>query len=64
MIESLAIVLVKHRYWPLGPDDEPREDVAEYISMVVGVLYALVLGLALVSVWDTHRPLDRSRWRS
>ncbi|MCX4830197.1 DUF4239 domain-containing protein [Streptomyces sp. NBC_00006] len=65
MIESLAIVvgvallaaaivLVKHRYWPLSPDEEPREDVAEYISMMVGVLYALVLGLALVSVWDTH----------
>ncbi|MEB8337586.1 bestrophin-like domain [Streptomyces endophyticus] len=51
---AAAIVLVKHRYWPLGPEDEPREDVAEYISMMVGVLYALVLGLALVSVWDTH----------
>jgi hypothetical protein len=65
MIESLAIVLgvallaaavvlLKHRFWPVGPDDEPREDVAEYISMMVGVLYALVLGLALVSVWDTN----------
>ncbi|MYW64268.1 DUF4239 domain-containing protein [Streptomyces sp. SID8379] len=51
---AAAIVLLKHRFWPLGPDDEPREDVAEYISMMVGVLYALVLGLALVSVWDTH----------
>jgi hypothetical protein len=65
MIETLAIVLgvamlaatvvlVKHRYWPMGPDDEPREDVAEYISMMVGVLYALVLGLSLVSVWDAQ----------
>ncbi|WP_306321540.1 MULTISPECIES: DUF4239 domain-containing protein [unclassified Streptomyces] len=51
---AAAVVLVKHRFWPLGPDEEPREDVAEYISMMVGVLYALVLGLALVSVWDTH----------
>ncbi|MEV8316456.1 hypothetical protein AB0Q95_20025 [Streptomyces sp. NPDC059900] len=49
-----AVVLVKHRFWPPGPDEEPREDVAEYISMMVGVLYALVLGLALVSVWDTN----------
>ncbi|ATL29324.1 DUF4239 domain-containing protein [Streptomyces formicae] len=65
MIESIAIVLgvallaaaavlIKHRFRPMGPDDEPREDVAEYISMMVGVLYALVLGLALVTVWDTH----------
>ncbi|NGO75663.1 DUF4239 domain-containing protein [Streptomyces sp. YC504] len=51
---AAAVVLVKHRFWPLGPDDEPREDVAEYISMMVGVLYALILGLALVSVWDSH----------
>ncbi|MER5948661.1 DUF4239 domain-containing protein [Streptomyces sp. NPDC001904] len=51
---AAAVVLLKHRFWPMGPDDEPREDVAEYISMMVGVLYALVLGLALVSVWDTH----------
>ncbi|MCF3123761.1 DUF4239 domain-containing protein [Streptomyces silaceus] len=65
MIESIAIVLgvalcaavvvlIKHRFHPMGPDEEPREDVAEYISMMVGVLYALVLGLALVTVWDTH----------
>ncbi|MCX4765907.1 DUF4239 domain-containing protein [Streptomyces sp. NBC_01275] len=65
MIEVIAIVLgvsllaagcvlLRHRYWPLGADDEPREDVAEYISMMVGVLYALVLGLALVSVWDSR----------
>ncbi|MEU8890818.1 hypothetical protein [Streptomyces sp. NPDC048442] len=65
MIETLAVVLgvavlagacvvVKHRFWPPSDEDEPREDVAEYISMMVGVLYALVLGLALVSVWDTR----------
>jgi hypothetical protein len=51
---AAAVVLLKHRLWPPGPDDEPREDVAEYISMMVGVLYALVLGLAMVSVWDTR----------
>ncbi|MBD0742281.1 hypothetical protein BG418_12425 [Streptomyces sp. CBMA152] len=49
---AAAVVLLKHRYWPPKPGDEPREDVAEYISMMVGVLYALVLGLALVTVWD------------
>ncbi|GGO35465.1 bestrophin-like domain [Streptomyces lasiicapitis] len=65
MLETLAIVLgvsllaaacvaVRHRFWPPAPDAEPREDVAEYIAMMVGVLYALVLGLALVSVWDTR----------
>lgn len=50
---AAAVVLAKHRFFPPDPADEPREDVAEYISMMVGVLYALVLGLALVSVWET-----------
>ncbi|MDX3386029.1 DUF4239 domain-containing protein [Streptomyces niveiscabiei] len=51
---AAAVVLLKDRFWPPDPDEEPREDVAEYIAMMVGVLYALILGLSLVSVWDTH----------
>lgn len=47
-------VLAKHRFFPPDPHEEPREDVAEYISMMIGVIYALVLGLALVAVWDTR----------
>jgi hypothetical protein len=47
-------VLLHHRFFPPPPDAEPREDVAEYIAMMVSVLYALVLGLALVAVWDTN----------
>ncbi|MEU9098594.1 hypothetical protein [Streptomyces sp. NPDC048361] len=50
---AAATVVAKHRFFPPDPAEEPREDVAEYISMMVGVLYALVLGLALVSVWET-----------
>ncbi|MGW1056141.1 bestrophin-like domain [Streptomyces sp. NPDC002521] len=49
-----GIVVIRHRYWPPAPDEEPREDVAEYIAMMVGVLYALVLGLSMVSVWETR----------
>ncbi|MEU6592448.1 hypothetical protein ABZ923_25005 [Streptomyces sp. NPDC046881] len=51
---AAGIVVVRHHYWPPAPDEEPREDVAEYISMMVGVLYALVLGLSMVSVWETR----------
>ncbi|MFG3283192.1 hypothetical protein [Streptomyces sp. NPDC048111] len=51
---AAAAVVAKGRFFPADPDEEPREDVAEYISMMVGVLYALVLGLALVTVWDTN----------
>ncbi|MEU7021329.1 hypothetical protein ABZ990_11825 [Streptomyces sp. NPDC046203] len=53
LVSALA-VLVKNRLFPVGEDEEPREDVAEYIAMMVSVLYALVLGLCLVSVWDTR----------
>ncbi|MFF0740184.1 hypothetical protein ACFYVL_07260 [Streptomyces sp. NPDC004111] len=56
---AAGVVLIKHRFWPMGPDDEPREDVAEYISMMVGVLYALVLGLALVTVWDSNSSAEQ-----
>ncbi len=51
---AAVCVLFKHRFFPPNPEDEPREDVAEYISMMIGVIYALVLGLALVAVWDTR----------
>ncbi|WP_329485862.1 DUF4239 domain-containing protein [Kitasatospora sp. NBC_01246] len=51
---AAAIVLLKGRFFPVPEDAEPREDVAEYIAMMVGVLYALVLGLSMVSVWEIH----------
>ncbi|MGC9539922.1 DUF4239 domain-containing protein [Streptomyces sp. UG1] len=47
---AAGAVLVKHHYWPLEPDHKPREEVAEYIAMMVSVLYALVLGLSLAAV--------------
>ncbi|MFD4373588.1 hypothetical protein [Streptomyces sp. NPDC058486] len=53
LLGALAVV-VKTRLFPVGEDEEPREDVAEYIAMMVSVLYAIVLGLCLVSVWDTR----------
>ncbi|QES03714.1 DUF4239 domain-containing protein [Streptomyces venezuelae ATCC 10712] len=53
LVAALAVV-AKTKLFPLGADEEPREDVAEYIAMMVSVLYAVVLGLCLVSVWDTR----------
>ncbi|MFE1546856.1 hypothetical protein [Streptomyces sp. NPDC058718] len=52
-VAALAVV-AKTKLFPVGDDEEPREDVAEYIAMMVSVLYAVVLGLCLVSVWDTR----------
>ncbi|MGW4162822.1 bestrophin-like domain [Streptomyces sp. NPDC004788] len=56
-LASLA-VYAKTRLFPMRPGEEPREDVAEYISMMVSVFYALVLGLCLVSVWDNRTTAD------
>ncbi|MFB6839050.1 hypothetical protein [Streptomyces sp. NPDC056361] len=56
-VAALA-VFAKTRLFPVGEDEEPREDVAEYIAMMVSVLYAVVLGLCLVSVWDTRSAAD------
>ncbi|MFJ9774591.1 hypothetical protein ACIRVF_25685 [Kitasatospora sp. NPDC101157] len=38
--------------------EESRDDTAEYLTMMVGVLYALVLGVALVSVWEAKDDAD------
>ncbi|MFI8824311.1 hypothetical protein [Streptomyces sp. NPDC053431] len=57
LVAALA-VHAKTRLFPMREGEEPREDVAEYISMMVSVFYALVLGLCLVSVWDNRATAD------
>jgi hypothetical protein len=49
---GLSTVVLKHRIFPPEPEAEAKEGVGEYIAMMVGVLYALVLGIVLVSVWE------------
>ncbi|GAA2064677.1 hypothetical protein GCM10009839_90290 [Catenulispora yoronensis] len=44
-------LVVKVRFFPVKEEEE-REDVAGYVTMVVGVIYALILALALVAVWE------------
>ncbi|MFF9196563.1 hypothetical protein ACF09L_15280 [Streptomyces sp. NPDC014779] len=55
---SAVAVYVKTKLFPLAEGEEVREDVAEYISMMVSVFYALILGLCLVSVWDNRAAAD------
>ncbi|MFE7193035.1 hypothetical protein [Kitasatospora sp. NPDC057541] len=47
-----AALLNSRRVRRSEPEDEARDDTAEYLTMMVGVLYALVLGVALVAVWE------------
>ncbi|MBI0299622.1 DUF4239 domain-containing protein [Streptomyces sp. PRKS01-29] len=40
----------------LGEDDDPDEtpDVLDYMIMMIGVVYAIVLGLAIAGVWEAR----------
>ncbi|MEU2790429.1 hypothetical protein [Streptomyces sp. NPDC007100] len=50
----LSITVLKQRR--IGDDDDPSEtpDVIEYMTMMVGVVYAIVLGLAIAGVWEAR----------
>jgi hypothetical protein len=46
-----VVVLMQRR---ISVDDDPSEtpDVIEYMVMMIGVIYAIVLGLAIAGVWE------------
>ncbi|WP_030194372.1 DUF4239 domain-containing protein [Streptomyces sp. NRRL S-87] len=50
----LSIALLNNRR--IGEDDDPNEtpDVIEYMTMMIGVIYAIVLGLAIAGVWEAR----------
>ncbi|MEU8617401.1 hypothetical protein [Streptomyces sp. NPDC048623] len=50
----LAIVVMNNRR--IAEDDDPSEtpDVIEYMTMMIGVVYAIVLGLAIAGVWEAR----------
>jgi hypothetical protein len=56
MIAVCAVVLtvVVLRQRRIADDDDPSEtpDVIEYMTMMIGVIYAIVLGLAIAGVWE------------
>ncbi|GAA2749591.1 hypothetical protein [Kitasatospora cinereorecta] len=50
----IAVVVLRQRR--VADDDDPSEtpDVIEYITMMIGVVYAIVLGLAIAGVWEAR----------
>ncbi|MYT74801.1 DUF4239 domain-containing protein [Streptomyces sp. cg28] len=50
----LAVQVLQQRR--IGDDDDPSEtpDVIEYMTMMIGVVYAIVLGLAIAGVWEAR----------
>ncbi|MFD8483016.1 hypothetical protein [Kitasatospora sp. NPDC059673] len=50
----VAVMLVRHRKTDGHEDTSETPDVIEYITMMIGVVYAIVLGLAIAGVWETR----------
>ncbi|KUJ69059.1 hypothetical protein ACZ90_14560 [Streptomyces albus subsp. albus] len=50
----LAITVLKERRVREGDDPSETPDVIEYMTMMVGVVYAIVLGLAIAGVWESR----------
>ncbi|MFF6996857.1 hypothetical protein ACFY93_18155 [Streptomyces sp. NPDC008313] len=50
----LIVALVRHR--TAREDEDPSEtpDVIEYMTMMIGVVYAIVLGLAIAGAWEAR----------
>ncbi|MEU6733397.1 hypothetical protein ABZ929_09340 [Streptomyces physcomitrii] len=50
----LAVTILQQRR--IGSDDDPSQtpDVIEYMTMMIGVVYAIVLGLAIAGVWEAR----------
>ncbi|MFE5944551.1 hypothetical protein ACFQ79_18700, partial [Streptomyces sp. NPDC056480] len=64
LVYALASVLVcvlvvtatvlRHRRVAVDEDTSETPDVLEYMVMMVGVVYAIVLGLAIAGVWEAR----------
>ncbi|MDX2594473.1 MULTISPECIES: bestrophin-like domain [Streptomyces] len=50
----VVITLVRHKRAPEDEDPSETPDVIEYMTMWIGVVYAIVLGLAIAGVWEAR----------
>ncbi|MFD9000204.1 hypothetical protein ACFV0T_04335 [Streptomyces sp. NPDC059582] len=50
----IVITLVRHRRAAEDEDPDETPDVIEYMTMWIGVVYAIVLGLAIAGVWEAR----------
>jgi hypothetical protein len=55
-VVTVAVVLRQRRTDGDDPDETP--DVIEYMTMMTGVVYAIVLGLAIAGVWEARNVAD------
>ncbi|MFH8291885.1 DUF4239 domain-containing protein [Streptomyces sp. NPDC018059] len=50
----LVVTLLRHRRTGADYDASETPDVIEYMTMMIGVVYAIVLGLAIAGVWEAR----------
>ncbi|MFI9155117.1 DUF4239 domain-containing protein [Streptomyces sp. NPDC053367] len=50
----VTITLLRHRRADEDEDPSETPDVIEYMTMWIGVVYAIVLGLAIAGVWEAR----------
>ncbi|MGW4564914.1 bestrophin-like domain [Streptomyces sp. NPDC004561] len=50
----VIVTLVRHKRAPEDEDPSETPDVIEYMTMWIGVVYAIVLGLAIAGVWEAR----------
>ncbi|MFD9690241.1 hypothetical protein ACFXPX_05245 [Kitasatospora sp. NPDC059146] len=50
----LAVVVLRRRGTGVVENTDETPDVIEYITMMIGVVYAIVLGLAIAGVWEAR----------
>ncbi|MFJ4681737.1 hypothetical protein ACIQNG_09140 [Streptomyces sp. NPDC091377] len=50
----VLITVVRHRAASADEDPSETPDVIEYMTMWIGVVYAIVLGLAIAGVWEAR----------
>ncbi|MBC9713059.1 DUF4239 domain-containing protein [Streptomyces sp. TRM66268-LWL] len=57
----IAVPMLRHRTQAAAEDDTSQTpDVIEYMVMMVGVVYAIVLGLAIAGVWEARGAAEDS----
>ncbi|MGW3206331.1 bestrophin-like domain [Streptomyces sp. NPDC001135] len=50
----IVVTVVRHKRAPEDEDPNETPDVIEYMTMWIGVVYAIVLGLAIAGVWEAR----------
>ncbi|GHE06436.1 bestrophin-like domain [Streptomyces alanosinicus] len=50
----VTVTLMRHKRAPEDEDPNDTPDVIEYMTMWIGVVYAIVLGLAIAGVWEAR----------